>query len=199
MVGCKDYLALLELAERERGGGGWLTDERRELGPKILSGPALSCSLYNPTLRQVVTGHADSSVSLWDVETGKRRLQISNAHGDDELTCMALDSSHRRLITGASNGTIKVFVCTKTFTLNTSGTQLYFTCTRKFKKSLVMKRPSCWLLPSRCGAYLMALTCTNWSLSPTLKSLQWLVSMTTSCWLWGGVSRSLSMTLLVPR
>ncbi|XP_044194675.1 WD repeat-containing protein on Y chromosome isoform X2 [Thunnus albacares] len=109
VVGCKDYLAWLDLAERERGGGGWLTDEGRELGPKILSFPALSCALYNPTLRQVVTGHAVSLVSLWDVETGKRRLQISNAHGEDELTCMALDSSHRRLITGACNGTIKVW------------------------------------------------------------------------------------------
>ncbi|XP_062299179.1 WD repeat-containing protein 49 [Scomber scombrus] len=104
VVGCKDYLALLDLAERERGGGGWLTDEAREL-----NGPALSCALYNPTLKQVVTGHADSSVSLWDVGTGKKRLQICNVHGEDELTCMALDSSHRRLITGACNGTIKVW------------------------------------------------------------------------------------------
>ncbi|KAM7371002.1 hypothetical protein PAMP_010508 [Pampus punctatissimus] len=106
VVGCKDYLALLSLAVRERGRGGWLADEGRELGPNV---PALSCALYNPTLRQVVTGHADSSVSLWDVETGKRWLQISNAHGEEELTCMTLDSSHRRLITGACNGTIKVW------------------------------------------------------------------------------------------
>ncbi|XP_074477194.1 cilia- and flagella-associated protein 337 isoform X3 [Sebastes fasciatus] len=105
VVGCKDYLALLNLAETRRGGGGWLTDE----GPNIHSGPALSCALYNSTLRQVATGHTDSSVSLWDVETGRRRLQILNAHGEEELTCMALDSSHRRLITGARNGTIKVW------------------------------------------------------------------------------------------
>ncbi|XP_037611582.1 WD repeat-containing protein 49 isoform X2 [Sebastes umbrosus] len=105
VVGCKDYLALLNLAETRRGGGGWLTDE----GPNIHSGPALSCALYSSTLRQVATGHTDSSVSLWDVETGRRRLQILNAHGEEELTCMALDSSHRRLITGARNGTIKVW------------------------------------------------------------------------------------------
>lgn len=142
VVGCKDYLALLNLAERERGKGGW------KLGSKFLNGPALLCVLYNPTLRQVVTGHADSSVSLWDVGTGKRRLQICNAHGEDELTCMALDSSHRRLITGACNGTIKVltlcFVCTNTFTLSTlSGIHLYCTSMRKFKKHLVMRRASC--------------------------------------------------------
>ncbi|XP_022598764.1 WD repeat-containing protein on Y chromosome-like isoform X2 [Seriola dumerili] len=109
VVGCKDYLALLNLAETRRGGGGGFTNEGREFGPEIQSGPALSCALYNPTLRQVVTAHANSSVSLWDVETGRRRLQILNAHGEDELLCMALDSSHRRLITGARNGTVKVW------------------------------------------------------------------------------------------
>ncbi|XP_034427163.1 WD repeat-containing protein on Y chromosome isoform X2 [Hippoglossus hippoglossus] len=107
VVGCKDYLARLHLAESGRGRGGWLTNEQREFGPEI--GVVLSCALYNPTLRQVVTGHADSSVSLWDVETGRRRLQILNAHGEDELLCMTLDSTHRRLFTGARNGTIKVW------------------------------------------------------------------------------------------
>ncbi|XP_071319394.1 cilia- and flagella-associated protein 337 isoform X5 [Trachinotus anak] len=109
VVGCKDYLALLDLAETRRGGGGWLTHEGKEVGPEIQSGLALSCALYNPTLRQVVTGYTNTSVSLWDVETGRRRLQILNTHGEDELICMALDSSHRRLITGARNGTIKVW------------------------------------------------------------------------------------------
>lgn len=109
VVGCKDYLALLSLAETRRGGGEWLTDEGREFGPEIQSGPPLSCALYNPTLRQVVTGHTDSSVTLWNVETGRRQLQILNAHGEEELTCMTLDSTHRRLITGARNGTLKVW------------------------------------------------------------------------------------------
>ncbi|XP_024913730.1 WD repeat-containing protein 49 isoform X3 [Cynoglossus semilaevis] len=102
LVACKDYLALLKLARTRGGRGGeWLTDED--------GGPGLSCALYNPTLRQVVTGHMDSSVSLWEVETGRRRLQIVNAHGEEELLCMTLDSTHRRLITGAGNGTIKVW------------------------------------------------------------------------------------------
>ncbi|XP_068439589.1 cilia- and flagella-associated protein 337 [Clinocottus analis] len=109
VVGCKDHLALLDLAEPRREGAGWWTDGGGEPGPNGQRGPALSCALYNSSLRQVVTGHADSSVSLWDVETGRRRLQILNAHGEDEVTCMTLDSSHRRLITGARNGTIKVW------------------------------------------------------------------------------------------
>lgn len=111
LVGCKDYLALLTVAERRRGGWVWMPDEGGKLVPHNQRGPALSCALYNPTLRQVVTGYADSSLSLWDVETGGRRLTISNAHGEMPLTCMTLDSSHRRLITGARNGTIKVRCC----------------------------------------------------------------------------------------
>uniref|UniRef100_A0A3P9BRY8 Uncharacterized protein n=1 Tax=Maylandia zebra TaxID=106582 RepID=A0A3P9BRY8_9CICH len=82
-----------------------------EFRTEFKQGPYLSCALYNPTLRQVVTGHADSSVFLWDVETGRRRLYILNAHGEEVLSSMALDSSHRRLITGARNGTIKKFGC----------------------------------------------------------------------------------------
>lgn len=105
VVACKDYLALLRLSETRRGCGGWLTDAEMRFGS---SGSSLTCALYNPTLREVAAGHADSSVSLWDVSTGRRRLRILNAHGEVEITCMTLDSSHRRLITGARNGTIKV-------------------------------------------------------------------------------------------
>lgn len=106
MVGCKDYLALIPLAEGNGGEGGWFWDEGRDA--KHRSNPALSCAVLNPTLRLMATGHVDSSVSLWDVETGRRRLHILNAHGEEEVTCMTLDSSHRRLITGACSGTIKV-------------------------------------------------------------------------------------------
>lgn len=112
LVGCKDHLALLPLSEMRRREGRWLTDEGSEA--TLQSGPALSCALYSSTLRLVVTGHVDSSVSLWDVETGRWRLQILNAHGEEEVTCMTLDSSHRRLITGSHSGTIKVEFAKKT-------------------------------------------------------------------------------------
>lgn len=101
VVGCRDYLALLHLpetrsarAEGFSGGGG--------------EGPGITCALCNATLKQVVIGHADSSLSIWDVESGRTRIQISNAHGEEAVTSMALDSSNRRLITGSRSGTIKV-------------------------------------------------------------------------------------------
>ncbi|XP_073166758.1 cilia- and flagella-associated protein 337-like isoform X2 [Lepidochelys kempii] len=57
----------------------------------------------------VVTGGDDATVAVWDVETGAKRLLINNAHGKEEITCMALDNSQQRLITAARNGTIKVW------------------------------------------------------------------------------------------
>ncbi|XP_023804859.1 WD repeat-containing protein on Y chromosome isoform X2 [Oryzias latipes] len=107
IVCCKDYLARFRLARKGSRVGGWLTAEGREFGGE--SSGSVSCTLYNPTLRQVVTGHSDSSVCLWDVQTGRMGLCIFHAHGEKRLTRMELDSSHRKLITAASNGTIKVW------------------------------------------------------------------------------------------
>uniref|UniRef100_A0A8C8RKJ3 Uncharacterized protein n=1 Tax=Pelusios castaneus TaxID=367368 RepID=A0A8C8RKJ3_9SAUR len=64
-------------------------------------------ALYSAFFHQVVTGCDDSTVAVWDVETGTKHLLISNAHGNEEITCMALDNSQHRLITAARNGTIK--------------------------------------------------------------------------------------------
>lgn len=103
VVACRDHLALLHLSpseSRPAGAGG--------LAEGGGGGPGLTCALYSSTLRQLVTGHADSSLSVWDVQTGRMRLQILNAHGGEAVTSMALDSSHRRLITGSRSGTIKV-------------------------------------------------------------------------------------------
>ncbi|TWW81472.1 WD repeat-containing protein 49 [Takifugu flavidus] len=102
VVGCRDYLALLHLPETRSARAGGSSGGGGE-------GPGITCALCNSTLRQVVTGHADSSLSIWDVESGRTRIQILNAHGEEAVTSMALDSSHRRLITGSRSGTIKVW------------------------------------------------------------------------------------------
>uniref|UniRef100_A0A674MFQ7 Si:dkey-202c14.3 n=1 Tax=Takifugu rubripes TaxID=31033 RepID=A0A674MFQ7_TAKRU len=102
VVGCRDYLALLHLPETRSARAGGSSGGGGE-------GPGITCALCNSTLRQVVTGHADSSLSIWDVESGRTRIQILNAHGEEAVTSMALDSSHRRLITGSRRGTIKVW------------------------------------------------------------------------------------------
>ncbi|XP_063816844.1 WD repeat-containing protein on Y chromosome-like [Pseudophryne corroboree] len=69
----------------------------------------LSGVLYNSFFHQVVTGSEDSSVAVWDVETGNKSLLLNNVHGQEEITCMTFDNSQRKLITGARNGTIKIW------------------------------------------------------------------------------------------
>lgn len=126
-----------------------MTDEEEQPGQVIQSGPALSCALFNSTLRQVVSGHVDSSVCVWDVGTGRKRLQIMNAHGEEELTCMTLDSSQRLLITGARNGTIKVKYVHRNTLILVSNVSEHI---HGVKKSLLTGG----VFLGRCGTYIMA-------------------------------------------
>ncbi|XP_061089122.1 WD repeat-containing protein 49 [Conger conger] len=98
LVSCRDSLGLLRLQHRDSGG----------VEPLTHSTP-LTGALYNPLFKQVVTGCAGSSVAVWDVETGTKSLNLKNAHGQEEITCIAFDTSKHQFITGARNGTIKVW------------------------------------------------------------------------------------------
>ncbi|XP_076155259.1 cilia- and flagella-associated protein 337 [Alosa pseudoharengus] len=93
LVTCKDYLACLHLQGKS-------TDEARA---------SFTCAIYNSHLGQVVTACADSSLAVWDVGTGCKTLEVRHAHGEEEITCVALHHTHRHLLTGASNGTIKMW------------------------------------------------------------------------------------------
>ena len=46
---------------------------------------------------------------MWDVDTGSKIMQFSQAHGEAEITAMSFDPSGRRLITGGRDGTIKIW------------------------------------------------------------------------------------------
>ena len=67
------------------------------------------CSILLLRSAQVVTGCDSSTIAVWDIETGNKSIVFSNAHGDEEITCMAFDSTNRRLISGARNGSVKVW------------------------------------------------------------------------------------------
>lgn len=58
---------------------------------------------------QVVSGCHGGTVSVWDVDTGSKIMQFSQAHGEAEITAMSFDPSGRRLITGGRDGTIKIW------------------------------------------------------------------------------------------
>ncbi|RXN25960.1 WD repeat-containing on Y chromosome-like isoform X2 [Labeo rohita] len=91
LVTCREYLAALHLHKSESSSRSGI----------------YTCALYNLHLQQVITACADSTLTVWDVKTGIKRMEIRNAHGKEEVSCMALDVHQRRLISAATNGTIK--------------------------------------------------------------------------------------------
>ena len=57
----------------------------------------------------MVSGCHGSVITVWDVDTGEKSMQFSQAHGNAAITAMTFDPSGRRLITGAKDGSIKVW------------------------------------------------------------------------------------------
>ncbi|XP_067286401.1 cilia- and flagella-associated protein 337 isoform X4 [Pseudorasbora parva] len=96
LVTCREYLAVLRLTKSQK------TESNNKSG-------LYTCALYNPHLAQVITACADSTLTVWDVKTGIKMMEVRNAHGKEEVSCMALDVHQRRLISAATNGTIKVW------------------------------------------------------------------------------------------
>ncbi|XP_041987733.1 WD repeat-containing protein on Y chromosome isoform X2 [Aricia agestis] len=73
--------------------------------------------LYNPLFRLVITVGMDSIIINWDVLTGKRNAIVRDAHtwvvqGEVipvEMTAACFDPAHQLLLTGARDGTLKVW------------------------------------------------------------------------------------------
>ncbi|XP_048204973.1 EF-hand calcium-binding domain-containing protein 8 [Perognathus longimembris pacificus] len=71
---------------------------------------ALCAVLYSKILKQVVSGCLHGEVSVWDVKTGRRKMEFSVANTQPvELTAMALDESGRCLLTGLRDGTMRMW------------------------------------------------------------------------------------------
>jgi WD40 repeat protein len=56
----------------------------------------------------VITGCEDSLVRTWSIETGKKIFEFQGTHGKDEMSCMSLEVSGRRLFTGSRSGMVYV-------------------------------------------------------------------------------------------
>ncbi|XP_030419988.1 WD repeat-containing protein 64-like isoform X2 [Gopherus evgoodei] len=68
--------------------------------------PILCCQ-YNRPFRQVVSCSEGSAIKVWDLQNGQLVTEVYEAHGDAAVTCMALDTSGKRLITGGRDGSLK--------------------------------------------------------------------------------------------
>ncbi|XP_004675439.1 PREDICTED: WD repeat-containing protein 49 [Condylura cristata] len=70
---------------------------------------AVTCVLYNSVLKQVISSDAGSTVTFWMIDTGQKIKQFTGCHGNAEISTMALDANETRLLTGSTDGTVKVW------------------------------------------------------------------------------------------
>lgn len=49
-----------------------------------------------------------STVSFWMIDTGQKIKQFTGCHGNAVISTMALDANETRLLTGSTDGTVKV-------------------------------------------------------------------------------------------
>lgn len=66
-------------------------------------------SNHSNNIIQVVSACHGSVVMVWELETGEKTMQFSKCHDDLEITAMSFDPTGRRLITGARDGSIKLW------------------------------------------------------------------------------------------
>ncbi|EDV19696.1 uncharacterized protein TRIADDRAFT_61879 [Trichoplax adhaerens] len=69
----------------------------------------VSCVIYSSKWKEIITAGKDSTITMWLVETGQRERQFVNAHGEAEITCLALDSRQIQLFSGSVDGTVKIW------------------------------------------------------------------------------------------
>ncbi|KAM6223901.1 cilia- and flagella-associated protein 337 [Rhynchocyon petersi] len=70
---------------------------------------AVTCVLYNSILKQVISSDTGSTVSFWMIDTGQKIKEFTGCHGNAEISTMALDANETRLLTGSTDGTVKIW------------------------------------------------------------------------------------------
>lgn len=69
----------------------------------------ISDVVYNEPFNLVISCDESSTVRVWDAITGKAVYFFTEAHGRSKITSLALDDLGRRLVTGAQDGSVKVW------------------------------------------------------------------------------------------
>ncbi|KAM5334866.1 cilia- and flagella-associated protein 337 isoform 3-T3 [Glossophaga mutica] len=65
--------------------------------------------LFSFSQDKVISSDVGSTVSFWMIDTGQKVKQFTGCHGNAEISTMALDANEKRLLTGSTDGTIKVW------------------------------------------------------------------------------------------
>ncbi|TRY88622.1 hypothetical protein DNTS_028838 [Danionella cerebrum] len=79
LVTCREYLAMMHLD----------VPECRQR-PQVFT-----YALYSSVLQRVITASADSTLTVWEVKTGIKKIEIRNAHGEEEISCLAGLNLHK--------------------------------------------------------------------------------------------------------
>ncbi|XP_078288312.1 cilia- and flagella-associated protein 337 [Panthera onca] len=83
---------------------------KSEAGKRVKSHKKpVTCALYNSVLKQVISCDEGSTVAFWMIDTGQKIKQFTGCHGNAEISTMALDANETRLLTGSTDGTVKVW------------------------------------------------------------------------------------------
>lgn len=83
---------------------------KAEIKDKIISHEhAITDAIYSKNFNQVVSVCAGSVITMWMLDTGQKVKQFTNAHGTSEITCLSQDPTGMRLLTGSTDGTIKIW------------------------------------------------------------------------------------------
>ncbi|CAG2248754.1 unnamed protein product [Mytilus edulis] len=93
------------------------TDEEVQVAEIRSHNKPVVTAIYNKTFRFIVSACQDSVISVWDLHSGEKVIQTVNAHSRTErgfevpveITTMTFDGPQRRVITGARDGSVKVW------------------------------------------------------------------------------------------
>ncbi|XP_078533773.1 cilia- and flagella-associated protein 337-like [Lissotriton helveticus] len=96
-----DTMALLQIHNVEAPLSSTLVSHRE---------PVLCCK-YIRQSQQVVSCSEGSVLKLWDLATGQLVSKINEVHGDSAVTCMTLNPTGTRLVTGGRDGSLKKWDC----------------------------------------------------------------------------------------
>ena len=83
---------------------------KAEIKDRVISHEhAVTDAIYSKNFNQVVSVCAGSVITMWMLDSGQKVKQFTNAHGTAEITCLSQDPSGMRILTGSTDGTIKIW------------------------------------------------------------------------------------------
>ncbi|XP_062860513.1 WD repeat-containing protein 49-like [Trichomycterus rosablanca] len=88
----------------------WFLQLHKEEKRKRMSHECVvTCVLYNPLFKQVISSDVNSGVTFWLIDTGQKVKHFPRCHGDAAISTMALDKTQMQLFTGGTDGVVMVW------------------------------------------------------------------------------------------